>query len=83
MPPSRLHLEDFYTDPGVEPGFSHDKSDEDPEAESEDEQPLADFEAFARRRPQEDLTHVDFQDDGPGARELDCIRLVGTPRPLR
>ena len=28
----------------------------------EEEHPLADFEAFARRRPQEDFTRVDFLD---------------------
>jgi len=63
------HPQDFYTDPEADEEASDD-SDEDPEEEVEDEQPLADFEAFARRRPQEDLTRIDLL-DSLGSREMD------------
>ena len=66
---SHTHPEDFYTDPEAEPEVSDDESDEDPEEQAE-EHPLADFEAFARRRPQEDFTRADLL-DSLGAREVD------------
>jgi hypothetical protein len=66
---SHTHLQDFYTDPEAECSDSDDESDEDPEEEP-DEHPLADFEAFARRRPQEDFTCIDLL-DGLGSREID------------
>jgi hypothetical protein len=59
---SHSHLEDFYTDPDNE----DDNMDSDTDAETQDDPgpedgsdtnyPLADFEALARRRPQEDFT---------------------------
>ena len=68
------HQEDFYTDPDA--GSESDMGSEsasDMEDEGEDDQPLADFEAFARRRPQEDLRSNDPLLDGLGAREMDRI----------
>jgi hypothetical protein len=47
-----------------------DESDEDHEKQADDH-PLADFEAFAHRRPQEDLTQIDLL-DSLGTREIDC-----------
>ena len=67
---SHTHPEDFYTDPEAESRGSDDESDEDPEEQADDEHPLADFEAFARRRPQEDFTCVDLL-DSLGTREMD------------
>jgi ATP-dependent DNA helicase PIF1 len=68
---SHTHPLDFYTDPLRE---GDDESDEESEEEELDmdriEQPLADFEAFARRQPGREL---DFADplDTLGAREID------------
>jgi hypothetical protein len=61
------HPQDFYTDPEAECSDSDSESDEDPQ--EADEHPLADFEAFARRRPQEDFTRMDL--DSLGTREMD------------
>ena len=47
---SHMHPRDFYTDPEAECSDLDDESDEDPQ-EQANEHPLADFEAFARRRP--------------------------------
>ncbi|EFY93991.1 ATP-dependent DNA helicase PIF1 [Metarhizium robertsii ARSEF 23] len=66
---SHAHPEDFYTDPDPESGASDTESDEDSEEQAEDH-PLADFEAFARRRPHEDFTRVDLL-DSLGSREMD------------
>jgi hypothetical protein len=66
---SHSHPQDFYTDPEAEEA-EEEESEEDPEEQPEDEHPLADFEAFARRRPQEDFTHVDPL-DSLGTREID------------
>ncbi|EXU94545.1 PIF1-like helicase, partial [Metarhizium robertsii] len=68
---SHTHPEDFYTDPDPDPesGASDAESDEDFEEQAEDH-PLADFEAFARRRPHEDFTRVDLL-DSLGSREMD------------
>jgi hypothetical protein len=66
---SHTHPQDFYTDPEAEFEVS-DGSDEDPEEQAEDEHPLADFEAFARRRPQEDFTCIGLL-DSLGSREMD------------
>lgn len=69
---SHGHLQDFYTDPEAD----HPDSDDDAAEDSEDGQdreesyPLADFEALARRRPQDDLARTDFL-DGLGGREID------------
>ena len=65
------HPEDFYTDPEAESGSeSANEGHEEDEQEMDDNHPLADFEALARRRPQEDFIRVDF-DDSLRARELD------------
>ena len=64
------HLHDFYTDPEPDSGVLDGESDVDPEGQAENDHPLADFEAFAYRRPQEDLTHVDLL-DSLGTREID------------
>jgi hypothetical protein len=64
------HPQDFYTD--LEAGFpDSDESEEELELGPEDDHPLADFELFARRRPQEDFTRVDSS-GGLGSREVDC-----------
>lgn len=66
---SHTHPQDFYTDLEAESEDSDDESDGDPQ-EQADEHPLADFEAFARRRPQEDFTRIDLL-DSLGTREID------------
>ncbi|KID81041.1 ATP-dependent DNA helicase PIF1 [Metarhizium guizhouense ARSEF 977] len=67
---SHTHPQDFYTDPEPDPEASDSESDEDPEEQAEGDHPLADFEAFARRRPQEDFTRIDLL-DSLGVREMD------------
>jgi hypothetical protein len=67
---SHNHPQDFYTDPEPESEALDSESDEDPEEQAEDDHPLADFEAFARRRPQEDFTRIDLL-DSLGTREMD------------
>ncbi|KID81125.1 ATP-dependent DNA helicase PIF1 [Metarhizium guizhouense ARSEF 977] len=67
---SHAHPQDFYTDPEPDPEASDSESDEDPEEQAEGDHPLADFEAFARRRPQEDFTRIDLL-DSLGVREMD------------
>jgi hypothetical protein len=67
---SHTHPQDFYTDPEPESEASDSESNEDPEEQAEEDYPLADFEAFARRRPQEDFTRIDLL-DSLGSRELD------------
>lgn len=68
------HPEDFYTDPDTEPGNPDSDADTDddlgPEDASDSHYPLADFEAFARRRPQNDFTLMDFG-DRIGTRDID------------
>lgn len=64
------HPQDFYTDPAAQSDDSDDDSDDDPQQQP-DEHPLADFEAFARRRPHEDFTCMDFL-DSLGTRDMDC-----------
>jgi hypothetical protein len=59
---SHTHPQDFYTDPEAECSDSDDDGDEDPQEQSDDEHPLADFEAFARQRPREDFTRLDLLD---------------------
>ncbi|KIX04030.1 uncharacterized protein Z518_07583 [Rhinocladiella mackenziei CBS 650.93] len=62
----QTHPPDFYDDPS-----DSNSGDEDPPEEAENEYPLADFEAFARRRPGADIpTHGDLL-DGLGSREID------------
>src|ERR1700722_16261667 len=71
---SHSHLEDFYTDPDNEDdntdSDTETEPDLDPEDESDTNYPLANFEAFARRRPQEDFTDMDLGQD-IGARDID------------
>jgi hypothetical protein len=71
---SHSHLEDFYTDPDNEDdntdSDTETEPDLDPEDESDTNYPLADFEAFARRRPGEDFTDMDLGQD-VGARDFD------------
>jgi ATP-dependent exoDNAse (exonuclease V) alpha subunit len=68
---SHTHPPDFYTDPEAEDSDSgEDSEDEADQANADKELPLADFEAFARRRPQEDFTRLEL--GGLGAREMDC-----------
>ncbi len=45
------HPQDFYTDPEAECSDSDNESKEDPQEDADSNYPLADFEAFARRRP--------------------------------
>jgi hypothetical protein len=67
---SHTHPQDFYTDPETEDPDSSDESNAGDAADTaDDEAPLADFEAFARRRPQEDFTRLELGD--LGARETD------------
>jgi hypothetical protein len=58
------HPQDFYTDPEADSEAeeldSDDESDEDIEEQALNDYPLADFEAFARRRPQDDFTRSLF-----------------------
>ena len=65
---SHTHPEDFYTDPDVESAESENGEEE--EEEVEEDVPLADFEAFARRRPHGDVTWIDPL-DGLGSRDID------------
>ena len=75
---SYSHLEDFYTDPDNEDDDidsdtdteTHD--DLDPEDGFDTNYPLADFEAFAHRRPQEDFICIDLGQD-LGTREIDRV----------
>ena len=66
-----VHPEDFYTDL-EESGELGSESDTDSDDSSDDEDgdhPLADFEIFAHRRPQEDFPRVDI--DGLGYQDMD------------
>ena len=71
---SRLHthIEDFYTDPDHEGDDqdSNSESEEDIDPDDDTNYPLADFEAFARRRPREDFTLMDPEQD-LGTRDID------------
>jgi ATP-dependent DNA helicase PIF1 len=62
------HPDDFYTDPLADDPES--ESDEESEHGADDDEPLADFEAFARRRPACDDMTCSFTDN-LGSRELD------------
>ena len=70
---SHMHPQDFYIDPEAECLDSDNKSDEDPQEDPQEDAdnnyPLADFEAFARQRPQEDFTHMDLE--SLGTQEMD------------
>jgi ATP-dependent DNA helicase PIF1 len=64
------HQEDFYNDPEGDSSVSDsDSADED--LQEADESPLADFEAFARRRPGFDFTACADLLDSLGSREID------------
>jgi ATP-dependent DNA helicase PIF1 len=71
---SHSHPEDFYTDPDNEDdntdSATETEDDLGPEDGSDTDYPLADFEAFARQRPQEDFTLMDLGQD-IGTREID------------
>jgi hypothetical protein len=62
------HPDDFYTDLEAN-GQDTDNEDSDSVRDESGDEPLADFELFARRRPRDDLT-CSFTDD-LGSRELD------------
>jgi hypothetical protein len=64
------HPQDFYTDPEAKCSDSDDESKEDPKEEADDNHLLADFEAFARQRPQEDFTRMDLF-ESLGTQEMD------------
>jgi hypothetical protein len=64
------HPDDFYTDP-VADGQDTDSEDGESVGNESGDEPLADFEVFARRRPRDDLT-CSFTDD-LGSRDLDRI----------
>jgi ATP-dependent DNA helicase PIF1 len=66
---THTHPQDFYTDPEAESEGS-DESEKEREDLTDDDHPLADFEAFARRRPREDFTRTDLL-DSLGVREID------------
>ncbi len=69
---SHAHPPDFYTDPEAEGSVSGDDSDDDQiniADEADERPPLADFEAFARRRPREDFTCLEL--GALGTRETD------------
>jgi ATP-dependent DNA helicase PIF1 len=63
------HPDDFYTDPVTDDPDT--ESDEDESACESDDEPLADFEAFARRRPGNDL--MCSPTDDLGSRDLDRV----------
>ena len=64
------YSQDFYIDPEAKSEIS-DNSNKDPKKQAKDKYPLADFEAFARWRPQEDFTCIDLL-NSLGSREIDC-----------
>jgi hypothetical protein len=67
------HLEDFYDNPEGEGSVSDsDSADEDLQEEA-NESPLADFEAFARRRPGVDFNICGDLLDSLGSREMDLL----------
>jgi len=69
---SYTHPQDFYIDPEAECLDSDNKSNKDPQEQKQanDEHPLANFEAFACQRPQEDFTQIDLL-DSLGTQEID------------
>ena len=64
---SHTHPEDFYTDPEAD---SEDESESEEEEAVDEDWQLADFEAFARRRPRDDFTWIDPL-DALGSRDID------------
>jgi hypothetical protein len=65
------HPKDFYNNlEGENSGLDSDSGDKEPQ-EAEDKSPLADFEAFARRRPGVDFTTRGNILNGLGSREID------------
>jgi ATP-dependent DNA helicase PIF1 len=65
------HPEDFYNDPKGESSDSDSDSGDEDLQEEADESPLADFEAFARRRPGADFTTCEDMLDSLRNREID------------
>ena len=69
-----VHPEDFYADleeSGSQPGSDTDSDSDDTSDENPDDNyPLADFEVFAHRRPQNDFPHMDVS-DGLGYQDMD------------
>ena len=65
------HPDDFYTDP-VADGQDTDSEDDESVHNESDDEPLADFEAFARRRPGHDDLTCSLTDE-LGSRELDRV----------
>ena len=63
------HPDDFYTDL-VADGQDTDSEDSESVRNESDDEPLADFEVFARRRPRNDDLTCSFTDD-LGSRDLD------------
>ena len=69
-----IHPEDFYNDPEGEGSDSDsDSGNEDLQEEAVNEYPLADFEAFARRRPGVDFTARANMLNSLGNREIDRL----------
>jgi hypothetical protein len=66
---SHTHPPDFYIDPETKDLDSDNESEQDKPNGPNEETPLADFEAFARRRPREDFTRLEL--GGLGTRETD------------
>jgi hypothetical protein len=64
------HLEHFYNDPEGE-GSDSDSESGDEDLQDEDDSPLADFEAFARRRPGVNFTARGHLLSNLGSREMD------------
>jgi hypothetical protein len=65
------HPEDFYDDPEGEGSVSDSNSADEDLQEEADGSPLADFEAFARRRPGDDSAARGYLLDSLGSREMD------------
>jgi hypothetical protein len=66
------HPQDFYTNPEAEDSGedSDDESNVNPDESAGNSHPLADFKAFARRRPLDDFTRIDLL-EGLGTRVID------------
>ena len=67
------HPEDFYNDPEGEGSDSDADSGDEDLRDEDDESPLADFEAFARRRPEVDFTARGDLLNSVGSREIDRL----------
>jgi ATP-dependent DNA helicase PIF1 len=68
---SHDHPPDFYTDPAPDEELEEEESEDgEEEEEAVEELPLADFEAFARRRPHDDFPRLD-PGEGLATRDVD------------